>query len=159
MCLLPPDSLHLISFLNVQSVNMCGAFAFTFGVSVRPASFTQYWLKIKWSLPNGKQVYDVGLAAICWAIWKTRNAICFEGKRTKSPTEIICLICSLLTYWAWCRDPEVGGPAVSSARSEGRWSNVKRKMEITASRSPRQTACSEDVCLACSLERPVCCNG
>lgn len=26
LCLLPPDSLHLISFLNVQSVNMCGAF-------------------------------------------------------------------------------------------------------------------------------------
>ncbi|XP_021306723.1 uncharacterized protein LOC110431690 isoform X2 [Sorghum bicolor] len=35
---------------------------------------------------------------------------------------------------------------------------MSRKMEITASRSPRQTACSEDVCLACSLERPVCCN-
>jgi hypothetical protein len=28
-----------------------------------------------------------------------RNDICFEKKRLKSPTEIICLICSFLTYW------------------------------------------------------------
>jgi hypothetical protein len=41
--------------------------AFTFGVSVRPSSFIQYWLKIKWSLPNGKQLYDFGLAAMCKA--------------------------------------------------------------------------------------------
>jgi len=26
--------------------------------------------------------------------------MCFEEKRVKTPTEIICLICSMLTYWA-----------------------------------------------------------
>jgi hypothetical protein len=42
----------------------------------------------------------VGLAAVCWAVWKTRNAVCFDDRRVKSPTEIICMICSFLTYWA-----------------------------------------------------------
>jgi hypothetical protein len=39
-------------------------FAFSFGVVVRPPSFTQYWMWIKWSLPNGKQVYGVSLASL-----------------------------------------------------------------------------------------------
>jgi hypothetical protein len=45
-------------------------------------------------------VYFVGLAAVCWTVWRTRNNVCFDGKRIKMPTEIICLICSTLTYWA-----------------------------------------------------------
>jgi hypothetical protein len=51
-------------------------------------------------LPDGKQVFFVGLAVVYWSIWKIRNNICFEEKRVKTPTEIICLICSTLTYWA-----------------------------------------------------------
>jgi len=65
---------------------------------VRPISLSQFWIWINWSLP-GRQVHFVGLAAICWTVWKTRNNVCFEGKRIKSPTEIICLIGSTLTYW------------------------------------------------------------
>ena len=49
--------------------------------------------------PHGKQVYAVGLAAVCLAtwkirsvVWKIRKVLCFEGKRVKSPTEIICMI-------------------------------------------------------------------
>jgi hypothetical protein len=26
--------------------------------------------------------------------------VCFEGKRVRSPTEIICLVSSLVSYWA-----------------------------------------------------------
>jgi len=42
----------------------------------------------------------VGLAAVCWMIWRIRTSTCFEGKRIKSPPVIICLICSVLKYWA-----------------------------------------------------------
>jgi hypothetical protein len=42
----------------------------------------------------------VGLSAVCWALWKTRNMVCFEGKRVRSPTEIICLASSLISSWA-----------------------------------------------------------
>ncbi|KAF8647539.1 hypothetical protein HU200_065347 [Digitaria exilis] len=41
----------------------------------------------------------VGLASICWAIWKARNNICFQKKKIRSPTEIICSITSFLSYW------------------------------------------------------------
>ena len=41
----------------------------------------------------------VGLAAICWAIWKTRNSICFDKKMIRS-TEIICLASSFISFWA-----------------------------------------------------------
>jgi len=37
----------------------------------------------------------VGLAAICWALWRTRNNICFDKKVVRSPTEIICLASSI----------------------------------------------------------------
>ncbi|KAG0538393.1 hypothetical protein BDA96_03G232200 [Sorghum bicolor] len=40
-----------------------------------------------------------GFGHSVWVIWKTRNAICFDGKIVKSPTEILCLIYSWLTYW------------------------------------------------------------
>jgi hypothetical protein len=51
----------------------------------------------------------VGLAAIWRAIWQTRNNVCFEKKKIRSPLEIICLVSSFLKYW---------GRAL-----EGRWEN------------------------------------
>jgi len=49
--------------------------------------------------PHGKQVYAVGLAAVCLAtwkirsvVWKIRKVLCFEGKRVKSATEIMCMV-------------------------------------------------------------------
>jgi hypothetical protein len=60
----------------------------------------QYWYWIHKILPQTPNLYAVGLAAVVWAIWRTRNAVCFDNKRVKSPTKIVCLICSFLTYWA-----------------------------------------------------------
>jgi hypothetical protein len=60
----------------------------------------QYWLWIHKILPQAPEMHAVGLAAVIWAIWRTRNTVCFDNKRVKSPTEIVCLICSFLTYWA-----------------------------------------------------------
>jgi hypothetical protein len=41
----------------------------------------------------------IRLTAICWAVWQSRNGVCFEMKKIRSPTEIICLT-SYLNYWA-----------------------------------------------------------
>ena len=47
-----------------------------------------------------------GLATICWVLWRTRNSICFEDKKCRSPTEIICLASSFLSYWAGLQKPQ-----------------------------------------------------
>jgi len=74
--------------------------AYAFGSKCRPGNFYQYWIRISNSFPYGKQVYALGLAAVCWAIWRIRNSVCIESKSVKSPTKIICMICSFITYWA-----------------------------------------------------------
>jgi hypothetical protein len=63
----------------------------------------------------------VCLAAICWAMWKSRNAIYFEKKIIRSPTEIICLAASFMSYWAGLQKggdkeaPEMGAGALKEA--------------------------------------------
>jgi hypothetical protein len=42
----------------------------------------------------------LGLAVVCWAIWSTRNSICFEKKDCKNPCEIIFLTCLFIRYWS-----------------------------------------------------------
>jgi hypothetical protein len=74
--------------------------AYALGSVCRPNSMAQYWYWIYNILPQTPNLYAVGLAAVIWAIWRIRNAVCFDNKRMKSPTEIVCLICSFLTYWA-----------------------------------------------------------
>jgi hypothetical protein len=51
-------------------------------------------------LHNYKKIHFVGLSAICWAVWKIRNATHFEKNSVRSPTEIICLASSFIVYWA-----------------------------------------------------------
>lgn len=76
-----------------------GIVAKCIGVGNIPVNINQYWRWIETHLPNGKQIYSFGLAAICWAIWKTRNKACFEHKLINHPAEIVCYACSLMTYW------------------------------------------------------------
>jgi hypothetical protein len=70
------------------------------GGNRRPSNLSQYWDWSNMFLPANKKIHMVGLSAVCWALWKTRNRVCFEGKRVRSPTEIICLASSLISYWA-----------------------------------------------------------
>jgi hypothetical protein len=35
----------------------------------------------------------VGIAAVIWSIWKTRNSACFEKKYPDEPCEVIFKIC------------------------------------------------------------------
>lgn len=56
-----------------------------FGQTNIPGNLEQYksWVRI-W-LPRGTPVYSFGLAAICWAIWKSRNRACFDKKTVEAP--------------------------------------------------------------------------
>jgi hypothetical protein len=47
---------------------------------------------------NGRQIFAVGIATICWAIWKMRNKVCFDGKKIKNPIKIICYACACIKF-------------------------------------------------------------
>lgn len=52
------------------------------------------------------QFHMVGLSAICWALWKARNLVCFEQRRLKSPTEMLCSASAFLSFWAGLQKAE-----------------------------------------------------
>ena len=74
--------------------------AYVLGATCRPTSLDQYWIWISLVLKEGKNFYMTGLSAICWAVWLSRNKFSIEGKLTRSPTEVICLASSFISYWA-----------------------------------------------------------
>jgi hypothetical protein len=41
----------------------------------------------------------LGLAAIYFAIWKTRNCVCFDKKHINNPIEILFSACAFMLYW------------------------------------------------------------
>ncbi|PNT63107.1 hypothetical protein BRADI_4g11520v3, partial [Brachypodium distachyon] len=65
-----------------------------------PACFSQYFWWIAQQFPISRNLQIVGIAAICWALWKIQNRACFEQKLIRSPAEIICYACAFLRYWA-----------------------------------------------------------
>jgi len=54
--------------------------AMVVGSSCRPCSYDQFWEWVQKYMPTGSKFHMVGLAAICWAIWRAHNNICFENK-------------------------------------------------------------------------------
>ena len=78
--------------------------AYTFGLSTDQIALINFGLGLKFAFLRVKQF--MGLAAVCWAIWRTRNSVCFYEKKVKSPTEIVCLICSFIVYWAGLQKTE-----------------------------------------------------
>jgi hypothetical protein len=74
--------------------------AYVVGADCRPCSLDQFWVWAKQFLPRGGKFWYEGLSAICWALWRMRNKIHFEQKIVRSPTEIICLASSFISYWA-----------------------------------------------------------
>lgn len=74
--------------------------AFSLGANNVPTSLSQCWTWCEKWFPFGQKFRTLGIAAICWALWKTRNKICFEGKDLHDPDTIVCYACALMSYWA-----------------------------------------------------------
>lgn len=90
------------------------------GAPCTPCSFDQFWIWTGQYMHKGSMFHMVGLAAMCWALWRVRNNICFEKKIVKSPTEIICLASCFITFWAALQKGdkellEAGAEALKSA--------------------------------------------
>jgi hypothetical protein len=65
-----------------------------------------FWRWIYGALPGGEKYYMLGLFAICWAIWKCQNSICFEKKVIKNPNVILFSVCSFMRHWAGLHSDE-----------------------------------------------------
>jgi hypothetical protein len=46
-----------------------------------------------------KKLVVTGVAAVLWAIWKSRNKACFENKLPNDPTDVIFSVCHWLESW------------------------------------------------------------
>lgn len=71
-----------------------------FGANNIPSNFHQCWLWCEAWFPFGKKYHPWGVAAICWAIWKSRNRAWFDKKIIKSLLEILCHANALMVFWA-----------------------------------------------------------
>jgi len=80
--------------------------AMVVGGDCRPSSFHQFWYWVKKFMPRAEKFHMVGLAGICWALSRTRNNVCFEEKKVRSPTEVICLASSFISFWAELQSEE-----------------------------------------------------
>jgi hypothetical protein len=72
-----------------------GIVAFSLGATNVPRNFNQCWSWCEKWLPHGQKFHAIGIAAICWTVWKTRNNICFQGKNVTSPI-MLCMFAYLL---------------------------------------------------------------
>lgn len=79
---------HLLFQCNVSKA-VWAITAKCIGATNIPRSFSQCWAWADRWLPSGKQFHAIGIAALCWAIWKTRNRACFEGKCINDPASIV----------------------------------------------------------------------
>lgn len=98
-CHFPKSVTHLLFTCSVAKI-VWATIATWLGATNIPTSFDQSW---KWCgrwIPNGKQFYAIGVAAVCWSIWKMRNKICFDGKILHNPLEIVSHVCALMKFWA-----------------------------------------------------------
>jgi hypothetical protein len=71
--------------------------AMVVGADCRPTTFEQFWVWVKKIMPMAGKYHMVGLAGICWALWRTRNNVCIEDKKVRSPIDIAS---SFISFWA-----------------------------------------------------------
>jgi hypothetical protein len=90
---------HLLFSCLVAKV-IWDVIAVCFQQSTRPSTYEQFWVWIRGALLGGEKVYMLGLAAVCWAIWRARNDVCYEKKVIKNPIVILYSGCTFMSYWS-----------------------------------------------------------
>jgi hypothetical protein len=76
----------------------CPAAKFVLGL--RPGNFSQFFWWFPQFVPASRNVQILGIASICWAIWKLHNRACFDKKLINSPFDLICYSTVFMKYWA-----------------------------------------------------------
>ena len=89
---------HLFFTCSVAKV-VWGVIARIIGATNIPTSISQCWEWCEFWIPEGSKFHMWGISAICWAIWKARNRVCFDRKLIKNPIEIICHAGALMRFW------------------------------------------------------------
>jgi hypothetical protein len=101
-CHLPESTTHLLFTCSVAKT-LWATIATCIGATNIPTSFNQSWKWCERWIPSGKQFYVFGIAAVCWSIWKMRNRICFDGKKTQqSPGNCESRLCFDQKAWTPC---------------------------------------------------------
>lgn len=86
-------SQHLYFGCNVAKA-VRGTVANCLRTNNRPQIIQQFYIWTNKLWPQGKEMFTIGLSAVCWAIWKCRNKACFELKNIHSPMEMVYLVSS-----------------------------------------------------------------
>lgn len=94
------ETISHLFFHCPAAIYMWSVISTSLGAGTRPICFTQFFWWIASFLPIDTNIHVLGIAAFCWAIWKTRNNACFERKFLSSPVQLICYMCVFLRYWA-----------------------------------------------------------
>ena len=95
-----PESLNHLFFVCPVAKVVWGAIGSMAGTNRCPKNL---WQAVVWFytfFPGMRSLAIVGIAAICWALWKMRNKVMFDDHRMRTPCEVLFHIASLLNYWA-----------------------------------------------------------
>ena len=108
-----PESTEHLFFSCVISKYCWSLVSVVVRADCRPGS-SQFWVWANKFMPSHKKFHMIGLAAICWAIWLTRNAISFERKNVDLLLRLSVWLLPLwligqvfrtqVTRWCWSRE-------------------------------------------------------
>ena len=102
-----PETVDHLFFQCPTAKEVWGIIGTCLGADNTPRNMNQYKNWLNFWLPNGASVHMLGFAAICWAIWKSRNRACFDNKIIRNPAEIVIHACALMAFWAGLYTPEL----------------------------------------------------
>jgi hypothetical protein len=96
--------------LQSETVDPCNVLLYnTFGFGLANVkiiicigrSLIMYWLLLYYLLHKPwRTSFLIVLNGVCWSIWKQRNNVIFNESRIISMRTWVCLILSLIAYWA-----------------------------------------------------------
>jgi hypothetical protein len=99
----------------------------------------------------------MGIAAVFWPFGRPGLQCILDKKRIKSPTEIICVMCSFITYWA--------GPGLRKSEMEKQILQGEETIKAIAllfHQQDMKTQAQEErqmlvMSRRCQFAQPVCC--